>query len=168
MKEIQLTQGKVALVDDDDYEMVNSIRWRSLERKRNSGISCYYANGYVGTINGKIKSILMHRLIIRNIPIGYEIDHIDRNGLNNQKSNLRICTSSQNNHNRIKSPNKSSIYKGITYLTRKNRVKRYLCRIFVDGESITIGCFKTEIEAAIAYNKEIAKYHGEFSVLNKI
>jgi len=93
MKEIKLTQGQVALVDDDDYEYLNQRKWYLMKNKRNK---------YAITIMNN-KTTLMHRLIIKENTIE-DIDHIDKNGLNNQKTNLRIVPHSENlNNSRPKS-----------------------------------------------------------------
>src|SRR3989304_2105986 len=89
MKEIQLSQGKVALVDDEDFEMLNRYKWSAMR-----GANTYYAYTHIILESGKRTSIAMHRVIMQT-PVGYETDHRDRNGLNNQRFNLRICTHSK-------------------------------------------------------------------------
>src|ERR1044071_1696611 len=86
MKLIPLTQSKFALVDDSDFERIRQYKW-------------YYNDGYAITYH-KGKRIRMHRLIM-NAPDGVDVDHRDTNKLNNQKSNLRLCTTTQNNRNGI-------------------------------------------------------------------
>src|SRR5882724_7878623 len=84
MKEIQLTQGKIALVDDEDFERVNQFKWFLLTSNLHDKLYAY------SRVPG-----LMHRFIM-SAPTGFDVDHIDNDGLNDQKSNLRICTRSQN------------------------------------------------------------------------
>jgi len=92
MKEIKLTRGMVALVDDDDYEWISQWEW--IVRERKEGL--YYALRY-DMINRK--RVLMHRIIM-NTPPYMQVDHIDHNGLNNQKDNLRNCSHAENMCNR--------------------------------------------------------------------
>jgi len=94
------------------------------------------------------------------------VDHIDRDGLNNQKSNLRVCTNSQNSCNKIAhSDRRASKYKGIGH-TKRNRTKKWSAKICVNGKQKGLGSFLTEREAAEAYNVAALKYHGEFANLN--
>lgn len=90
MKEITLSRDLKAQVDDEDYDYINKWKWSAMPRGKN-----FYAIR-IKKINGKNKTFLMHREIIKNIPEGKEIDHVDRNGLNNQKSNLRIVDHREN------------------------------------------------------------------------
>lgn len=142
------------MVDDEDYEYLNQWKW-------------YYRNtGYASrTINSNI-SIAMHRIIM-NTPKGMTTDHINGNRLDNRKSNLRIATYAQNQMNKKSLPNSSSKYKGVTF--GKHLIsKPWMAMIKISGKSKTIGYFKTEIEAALAYNEYAKKYFKQFAFLNKI
>jgi len=159
MKEIQLTQGYVALIDDEDYDMVNFFSWRVMIRKTNI---------YVGTqacrINKKAVTMLLHQLVLHNTPEGYEIDHIDGNALNNQKSNLRIVTHTQNMKNTRKSSGGvTSKYKGVF---KPSGVRKYKVLITVDKKVIYLGYYKDELEAARVYNEAALKYFGEYAKIN--
>ena len=138
------------MVDDEDFDRLSKISWtvrvKHLESK-----------------NGRTKTIYMPRLIM-NAPKGMQVDHINGNTLDNRKSNLRICTGSQNIRNRGPKPGK---YKGV-YL-RKDRIKkRWRARIEIDKKRIELGHFTTAEEAAIVYNKAAEKYHKEFAYINKL
>ncbi|KPL25465.1 MAG: hypothetical protein AMJ75_01080 [Phycisphaerae bacterium SM1_79] len=106
----------------------------------------------------------MHRQILK-VPDHMFVDHINHNGLDNRKANLRPATRTQNNRNRRKvhKANFHSKYKGLTWYKRE---KRWAVRIMADGNSKFIGYFQNEIEAAKAYDTAAKKYHGEFAVLN--
>lgn len=104
----------------------------------------------------------MHRMLCGT---GSEvIDHIDGNGLNNQRSNLRPCTQSQNLANMRLSKHNTSGYKGVCKTSRGT----FHAGIYVNNKRIHIGVFKTPIEAALAYNKAAQKYHGNFARLNQV
>ena len=150
MKEIKLTQNTVTQVDDEDYEYINQWKWHTQSNKVTK-----YA---VRTSN----KIAMHRVIM-NTPKGLQVDHIDHNGLNNQKANLRNCTHGQNQMNR-KSSGKSK-YLGV-YLDKRNRTKKFRAMIRVDNKNIYLGSFLNEREAALVYNDNAIIYHGEFAKLN--
>lgn len=153
MKEIILTQGKIALVDDEDFDYLNQFKW-------------YYQKGYAARKKMN-KHILMHRdiLLYHNI-LKFDkqiIDHIDHNTINNKKENLRICTNSENSRNQIKNKNGTSKYKGVDW---KHREKKYRARICVNYKNIHLGFFEKEKDAARAYNEAAVKYHGSFANLN--
>lgn len=150
MKEIKLTQGQVALVDDEDFEFLSQWNWAAFKHRND-----YYA------IRKKAPR-LMHRLIMKAEP-GLQIDHIDHNGLNNQKVNLRRCNNSQN-HMNMKPLSKTTKYKGIEY--RKTKTPYYKAYISPDGKKIDLGRFSNEIDAARAYDEAAKKYYGEFAYLN--
>lgn len=156
MKEIKLTQGKVALVDDEDFELLNKFKWYTQRCENN-----FYARRFTSKPNRK--NISMHREIIKP-PIECFIDHKDHNGLNNQKNNLRICTILENGRNSRKRNDNSSGYKGVDY---NKRERKFRARIKVDKmHRINVGYFNTAIEAAIAYDSAALKYHGKFANLN--
>ena len=120
MKSIPLTRGKFALVDDEDYEYLNQWKWFCAHGRAVRG------GGY------KKKSVFMHRVIL-NTPDGYHTDHIDSNPLNNQKSNLRVCTIAENNRNQGRRKDNRSGYKGVNM-----EYGRWVARIRVNGEAIRL------------------------------
>lgn len=156
MKEIKLTQDKVALVDDEDFEYLNQWKWHTLKQRNR-----LYAIRSKGTKPFQ-KTISMHQQIME-FPKGMHIDHIDGNGLNNQSKNLRICTNSQNLANRNKNITNTSGYKGVSLYKATGKWK---ASISVSGKLFYLGCYNTPEEAAKAYDEAARKYQKEFAVFN--
>lgn len=175
MKEIPLSKngkhfGKyVALVDDEDYDELIKHNWHV----RICSKSHLYAVRYK-KINGLKLLIKMHRQILSVKDKKILVDHKDHNGLNNQRSNIRICNTSENLKNCRKKSNTSSKYLGV-YLSTCKRVRKngnlyfrqsWVASIRVNKKKKFLGSFSNEIEAAIAYNLAATLYHGEFANLN--
>ena len=172
MKEIKLTQGMTAMVDDEDYVYLKQFKWCAHKCNR----SGYYAERW---IKGSNKHIKMHREIL-NAPRGAEVDHKNHDTLDNRKCNIRLCTRSQNTCNsRTESKRRVSKYRGVDCVKYKDyselkhpnlTVKRIRWRagIWVNGKYIYLGLFDHENDAAIAYNKLAEQLHGEFATLNII
>lgn len=161
VREIALTRGKVALVDDDDFERISATRWRARRGKRINGPDAFYALGEVKR-DGKRVGIEMHRVIMGE-PEAF-IDHIDGDGLNNLRSNLRICTNSLNQANRaLLLPIKASRFRGVTWHKQSSR---WQAAIKVLRRSIYLGLFDTEEEAAVAYDTAASVHFGPYARLN--
>lgn len=157
MKKIPLTRGMVALVDDEDYEELMQWEWRCASAK------CLHYAVRGKRIKGKYVQIQMHQVIL-NTPYGYDTDHINGNGLDNRKGNLRVATHLQNCHNtRIHSDNTSG-YKGVTW---DKSVKKWKAQIGVNNKNRYLGIFNDRLEAAKAYNEAAKKYYGKFAHLNQ-
>ena len=159
MKTINLTQGQVALVDDDDYDYLNQWKWRVV---KSAYIDNYYVIRWSPMIKNKRHQIYMHRFIM-DTPKDMQVDHIDHNGLNNQKCNLRNCSIHENQCNKRASRKSTSKYIGVSF--NKNR-KLFEVQISNHGKKKTLGFFKTEEQAAIIYDIAAKTYHGEFANLN--
>jgi len=151
---IPLTQGKFTIVDAEGYDRFSKYKWHC-RRSKNK----FYA---YRTERKTRKTIGMHREII-GAPPGLLVDHIDGNGLNNRKSNLRLCTYSQNTYNRRPNRNSISKYKGVTYHKRN---KKWEAKIIFNGKFIYLGGFDDEKEAALAYDRKAGELFGEFAYLN--
>jgi len=155
-------------VDDEDYDYLMQWKWHASMSGR-----VWYART---NDSDHKREIQMHRLIMKLDNPHLDVDHIDRNGLNNQKSNLRIATTSQNCINRntwgISKHHGVSVQKCNIHKMTKKGMKSYKYEywrsdICVNYKCFFLGTFKTEEEAAKAYNEAAMKYHGEFANINK-
>jgi hypothetical protein len=157
-RRIPLTQGKYAIVDPEDFERLNKHKWYAARDTRT-----FYAHRHK-RVGKKYVSIGMHREVIRP-PRHLVVDHINHNGLDNRKANLRPATRAQNNYNRliIKRKDSSSKYKGVAW---KEDRKKWRARLHFNGKLIFLGYFKDEIQAAKAYDQAAKKYYGQFACLN--
>lgn len=150
-------EGRVAVVDDEDFDLVSQYRWVLWQRTRPRSIQGPYVVAYVQDGEGRLSSIKMHKLIT-----GWPMtDHVDRDGLNNQRSNLRECNLSSNQQNRGPVAGHSSRFKGV--LWDRGRFK---ARISVGGHSRYLGRFLDEADAARAYDAAARELFGEFAYLN--
>lgn len=152
MKEIGLTRGKVTFVDDEDYE--NLCRWKWHIVIGNGGVARAATK-----INGR--QTLMHRYLLNVTDKNILVDHKDRDSLNNQKSNLRKSTISQNSANRTKVRNSTSKYLGV-YLDKT----KWRSSLKKNQKTIHLGTYFSETDAAKAYNEAAIIHHGEFANLN--
>lgn len=152
MREITLTKGYVALVDDTDFDLASQYSW-SADIRRNT----VYAQAYAGGGRAGFKKVTLHRLLM-DAPPGQQVDHRDGNGLNCQRHNMRLCTDAQNKAN---GPKRSKYpYKGI----RPNKNK-WQAEISRPGKKY-LGLFATPEEAAHAYDQAALETYGEFARLN--
>lgn len=152
MKEIPLSQGKVALVDDDMFDYLNQWKWCA-----HKDHYTYYAQRREGN-----RIIHMHRLVL-NAQKGQFLDHKNPNGLDNRKSNLRFATSGQNNQNSRKAKGQSSQYKGVCW---RKRNQKWRAQITLYGKCIHLGYYYNEIVAAWVYDQMAIKLFGEFARVN--
>jgi len=156
MKIIPLTQGYEALVDDEDFEfLLNLCSWQA-HPKGNT----VYAQS---KINGK--HIKMHRVIMEKYNPGFkgQIDHIDGNGHNNQHSNIRIATNSQNQANRGPNSNNISGYKGVSWEQKNQKWRAQIC---YQGTKSHLGLYNTAKEAALVYDAAAWSLWKDYSRLN--
>ena len=159
MKQIPLTKGKFAIVDDEDYEELCKFKWHIC-----NGYAAYdpYYSGKHAAITKK--TFFMHR-IIANAPEGMVVDHINGNELDNRRENLRVCTHAQNRRNHAKNnANNKSGYNGVF----KAKDDRFYAYITFNYKRFHIGSYRTAKDAAIAYNKKAKELFGEFARLNQV
>ncbi len=155
MAEILLHGGHVAVIDDDDLPLVAGYKWCAHESSNNKR----YVVTHTYSEDGARTAIYLHRMLL-SAPKGVQVDHINRDGLDNRRANLRLCTHNENQHNRSKQANNTSGYKGVSWCKRN---KRWGARIVVDGASYRLGLFDTPEEAHAAYCRAAAFLHGEFA-----
>lgn len=166
-REIQLTRGKVAIVDDEDYDRLHAFKWLAIENRK-GGV--WYA---ARTISGRRKNgtrkggrtILMHREILNTFDRAIETDHINHNGLDNRRQNIRTASASNNRANLIKRKKRTSWYKGVSW---DKTIKKWRATITHLGKHHFIGRFATENQAAVAYNKKADALFKEFACTNVI
>lgn len=165
MREIRLTNGRgIALVDDEDFERVNAVRWLLHNDGYASRTYWYYPEGVeLIYANRRCKYITMQRFILGEKD-GLHIDHINRNRLDNRKENLRFVTPAQNIHNSVRKPSKH----GFIGVHKREGEKKYSMKIRVGAKNINEYGFDTPQEAARRYNELALKYRGEFAVLNAL
>jgi len=159
-RRIPLTRDKYALVDPADFDRLSEYKWHIVGAR-----GTFYAVRNTGQQLGQKRIVVkMHREILK-VPDGMFVDHINHNGLDNRRANLRPATQAQNARNRRKvhRDNYHSNYKGLTWYKHQNR---WAVRVMVDNKSKFIGYFDNELDAAKAYDTAAKKYHGDFASLN--
>lgn len=156
-REIPLTQGQVAIVDDQDFEFLSQWKWHACKRMV-AGQPTFYAKR-TGP-RPEMRATYMHR-VIANVGEGLEVDHVNGNRLDNRRSNLRPATSTDNKRNCASYG--SSPFKGVSF--HKQRGK-WQVKIKAEGRVHWIGLFVHEADAARAYDAAAIQFFGEFARLN--
>ena len=148
---IPLSKGLFTVVDADDFVKFGHMAWRATKKGSNQ-----YA---IGNLTGEKQNSSLHRLIL-NAPNGVDVDHKNRDTLDNRRSNLRLATRQQNNFNRTKRKGCTSIYKGVHWHKQKGK---WQARIVVDRKTRSLGLYSSEIEAARMYDQAAIQHFGEFA-----
>ena len=156
-KEIQLTQGRVAIVDDWRFDELSQYKWYA---KWCEHTHSFYAARNSTDSAGKRTTVFMH-VVIAETPKKFQTDHINHNTLDNQEENLRVCTQSQNQHNRWKYASNTSGFKGVV-----RHGRGWHAQIMVGGKQESLKTRNTREEAAADYDEAAKRMHGEFAVLN--
>ena len=155
MIEVELSQGKIALIDDADFGLVSRHKWSANKIGRG-----WYATTKIRRADGTRITIKMHRMLLGLTDPKTFTDHIDGNGLNNQRANLRACTRAENGRNRGATCNNTSGFKGVSW-HKGNRT--WDARIWVNGKNRCLGSFSTPEAAYAAYCAAALELHGEFA-----
>lgn len=162
MKEIPLTQGKVALVDDADFEELSQYKWFAVNtRKAGTGAPQWYAARSFRT-NAKKILVYMHRCLLN--ACGAQVDHWDGNGLNNQRGNLRVASRLQNNANKKLSVKNISGLKGVSW---DRKCGKWKAQATGNGKDHHLGYFNHRVEAGEAYDRKAMELHGNFAMTNR-
>lgn len=157
---IPLTKGEFTLVDGLDYNRLSQFKWYAQRSGR--GKPDYYAARCL-IEDGQKTTILMHRLIL-DAPDNVLVDHKNRDRLDNVRKNLRLCSVSQNQYNRVPNEGCASKYKGVSW---SKRHLKWRARIERDGKQVGLGYFSNEADAARAYDTAAISNYGEFALTNK-
>lgn len=157
--EIPLTQGQVALVDDEDADLVNQ-NWCATVIPSGYGNSEFYAKCKG---QGYLHRVILARVLNRPLATSEWVDHINRNTLDNRRTNLRLTTPSQNCMNRAKGKTNTSGFKGVSFDRIRNK---WLAQIRLSGRVKNLGRYATPEDAACAYDTAAREFYGEFARLN--
>lgn len=165
IRQIPLTQGQYANVDEEDYERLSEHKWHA---RWNSYTGSFYAfrsaTVHLPDGNSIKRSIPMHREVLGlESEDKRQVDHRDQDTLNNTRKNLRVASRSENQHNTRGHADGSSGYKGVHWHSARNS---WVARIYVNGGEQHLGVFDSAEEAARAYDAAARKHHGEFAYLN--
>lgn len=158
-----LPSGEAVLLDHEDFDRVSQFSW-SLSR---SGANCYAVHSRAATRSRPPLTLLMHRLILGlgRADRWVVVDHINGNGLDNRKANLRVCTQQENLRNQRKRRHSRSRFKGVSPVAF-SKTGKWAAKLWINGHLMHLGTFATEEEAARAYDEAIQVHHGEFARLN--
>lgn len=166
MRRIPLSQGRCAIVDNEDFDFLMQWKWSWSQCPRSDpGVGCAQRTVHM---SGKFTTILMHRLVLDR-KLGrrssHQASHRNRNKLDNRRRNLREATASQNCHTRKKKRNCTSRYIGVSFWKAKGK---WAAEIYADSTRVFLGFFRNQETAARAYNRAAIKYYGEYANLNSL
>jgi hypothetical protein len=159
MREVPLTRGLVAVVDDEDYHLVSVRKWHA--QKPTQGRT-FYARAERRSGEDGGRWFHMHR-VIAGAPDGLDVDHVDGNGLNNRRSNLRLCTRQENCCNRPGNRVATSRFKGVSWSSKSQKWKS---QIRIDGTLLFLGYYDSELAAACAYDSVATVAQGKYAWRN--
>lgn len=154
---IELSKGKTALIDDADFELVSQFKWSFTPSRT--------GKEYAKRKDQNRKTVSLHRFLLGLTGPSLVVDHINGDGLDNRRSNLRVCTQADNNKNMKFYSSNTSGYRGVHF---NKRDQKFQANIRVDKKLRFLGYFNSAIEAAKAYNDAATMYFGEFANLNSL
>lgn len=161
-RQIELTQGQVALIDAEDYEKVSQYKWHAAWGERTRSYYAAHSEWVKGS--GRPRTIRMHRVIL-DAPDGLMVDHVNHNTLDNRKENLRLCDQAANSANARQRRDSTAPYKGIE---QDRTTGRWYAHIKVHGKRIYLGVFDEPVEAARAYDQAARVHFGEYAYTNDV
>jgi hypothetical protein len=161
-KKIELRNGGHVIVDSEDYEQLSAYAWRRDDHTRPNGSSVSYATRFTKKDNGNHTRVYMHRQIM-DTPKGTLTDHINHDGLDNRRANLRFCNHTQNQNNARPQKGRSSKWRGVTYY-KKNR--KFLSSLIYNKKRYYLGMNRSEGTMAMIWNAKAMELFGEFAYQN--
>lgn len=161
---IQLSQEKISIIDNEDIDL-SYLTWSAKENKKGSGrfIAVRRTGGRLHSLEHKLHRVVLSRMLGRDLLSEEEVDHVDRDPLNNQRANLRLATRTQNNANKGNISH-TSVYRGVSWDKSRNK---WFAGISYNHKTIPLGRFNDEKEAARAYNQKAVELYGDFAMLNE-
>ena len=162
MKEIPLTQGQVAIVDDEDYSRVSSVSWHAKWNRGAKRWEAEHSEVVTGVRPKRFRRVTMPHFILGKPPAHQVVDHRNHNQLDNRRVNIRFATFTQNACNR-RTQNRTTGFKGV-----EAKSGRFRAAITIQGKRIYLGYYQIAIDAAYAYNAVAKAHFGEFACLNLV
>lgn len=160
---IPLTKGKCAVIDEPDFALVGHVRWHAICGKvTRTHWSAHRVLWHHGP------HVAMHRVIIGALP-GQEVDHVNRNGLDNRRANLRICSHRNNTRNRLSGMRKTSQFHGVSWHAARSKWRAVIAVVAPGADGARhchLGYFDNEADAARAYDRAALQHFGEFATTN--
>ena len=160
---IELTQGQVTQVSPEDYGFLSDFKWCAQRRTNSHAPVSYYAVRSAGVNLQRMHRVILARMLGRELVATEQVDHIDRDPLNNCRENLRLATNSENQHNQLKHKDNASGFKGVSFYKRG---RKWRAVITVNYKKIHLGYFDTPEAAAAAYDTAAQSLHGTFACVN--
>lgn len=157
MKLLPLSRGLFSIVDDDDFEFLSQWKWFAF--KASGSKRLFYA---IRTDYSNKKILYAHKLLLGAKP-GMVIDHINGNSLDNRRANLRHCSIKENVRNQAPRVGFTSKYKGVAWRADRSKWTAYICP---DRKKLNLGVFRSEHNAAYAYDKAALKHFGQYARIN--